>query len=458
MNYLPKDNTLDFVLWCKMYLPEESNSTPLYQYKMVDFLFNVDSHIKNIRSFRGSAKSVTVCKMALYRIVSGLNRYVLIISDTALQGEALISDIVNFIQFGNIPGIKLVRAIAGEVEIDVGGNLCYILSKGSGASMRGVKRGSFRADLCITDDLMNDQIAMNRLRMNRLESWYFKVLRPSLNPDSEIWNVGTPLNAGDIFMKMCKLHPTFDNPLTVDSWIDRFTPEWIERTKQEYKDAGQLRAWKQEFELVLADEDSRLFDMNKVVYVDSMPKGVTCHMTCDLAFSEKNSADYSAIIVNGIDVDGNWYVYPVRGRWKPSKTASVIMELKDQFNVLEVGIESGSSYIAVKEHLDTAMMEYQSWFTISELKHGGNSKFSRVASLEPVVNAGRLHIVDNGEDAEALIDEMELVDNVSINSGHDDLIDAMAYQVQMNLYYNDNEEPTREDYSGFTSEYVSNYI
>ncbi len=424
--YKPSENVLDFAIWSKAYLPIEDNKTPLYNYRMVDFLFNTDSHIKNIRSFRGSAKSVTVCKMALYRVATGLNRYVLIISDTALQGEALISDIVSFVEYGTIPGLKLIRAIAGELEVEIDGKRCYILAKGSGASMRGIKRGRFRADLCITDDLMNDQVAMNRLRMQRLEAWYFKVLRPSLNPNAEIWNVGTPLNDGDIFMKMCKLHPTFDNPLTLTSWPDRFTPEWIERTKQEYIDAGQLRSWKQEMELILTDAENQLFDMNKINIVPEMPDDCVCRLTCDLAISQASSADYSAFTVIGLDSRNQWYIYCEQHRFKPSESAGKIIELVNRFEILDVAVEQGSTYLAMIEHLDTLMQDYQSYFYVTELKHGGVNKISRVKSLEPVVNSGRLNIIDQG-DAEELIEQMTLTDLEAINSAHDDLIDALAY-------------------------------
>jgi len=249
-------------------------------------------------------------------------------------------------------------------------------------------------------------------------------------------------------MHLCSLHSTLEIPLDDDAWPDRFSPEWIARKKQEYVNAGMLREFKQEFELILTDRDTQLFNMDKVKFEYEIPTGVTWFMTCDLAFSEKSAADYSALIVNGIDSKGNWHIYPVQGRWKPSETAGKIFELVNQFNILEVSIEQGSSFIAVREHLDMLMIDYQTFFNISELKHGGKSKISRISALEPVVNMNKLNIIDiEGEtSSEELVEQMELTDRMACMASHDDLLDALAYQVQMNLYYDNSSLPTREDY------------
>ncbi len=223
------------------------------------------------------------------------------------------------------------------------------------------------------------------------------------------------------------------NPLTNESWSDRFTPEWIERTKQEYKDAGQLRAWKQEFELVLTDSDTQLFDMNRVGFVDKdeVPEDLDWYMTCDLAISTESSADYSAFTSVGVSKTGIWYVYPHQGRYRPSESAGEIVRFVSQFNIYEVGVEQGATYLAMVEHLDQAQLDYQVYFSTTELKHGGKSKHSRIKALEPIVNAGRLRIIDVGEASEALVEQMELTDLETCSAKHDDILDSLAYMVRL---------------------------
>ena len=446
MSYVPSPATLDHMIWRKTYFTED-NKTPLFHYKMLDHYFTSQSYIKPIKAFRGSAKSTNTCYVGLHRCESVDAHYTLIVSDTATQAEALVADISDMLTDGRLP-YEVIRDVAGEIELLYMGKRYFLVGKGAGSSMRGIKRNRRRPDLIILDDIINDELIMNRLRVERLNRWFYKALLPSLDPDGEIYAVGTPLSQNDLFMKLCSLHDTVEFPLDENVWPDRFSPEWIARKEQEYRDAGMLGAFKQEFQLILTDSDTQMFNMDKVRFVSEvdLPKDLTWFMTCDLAFSEKDSADYSALVCVGIDSKGRWYVYATQGRWKPSETASEIFRLVSKFKILDVGIEQGSALMAVGEHLNTLMLEYQSYFNVIELKHGGRAKLSRVAALEPVVNAGRLILIDNGKDAEELTDQLELTTVDGILAKHDDLVDALAYMVQMNLYHSERPEYSREEY------------
>jgi phage terminase large subunit-like protein len=446
MSYLPSESTLSHMIWRKRYFNED-NTTPIFHYKMLDHYFKDDSYIKPIKAFRGSAKSTNTCYVALHRAEKADAHYTLIISDTTTQAEALVADISDMLRDSQLP-YTIVRDVAGEIELLVNSKRYFIVGKGAGSSMRGIKRNRKRPDLIILDDIINDELVMNRLRVDRLNRWFYKALLPSLSPEGEIYAVGTPLSQNDLFMHLCSLHNTLEIPLTDKAWSDRFSPEWIANKKQEYINAGMLREYKQEFELVLTDSDTQLFDMSKVQFIDqdNIPDDLSWFMSCDLAFSEKDSADYSAIVCTGVDTKGNWYIYPTAVRKKPSEVANVIFDLVFRFEVLDVGIEQGSSMIAVQEHLEQLMLDYQQYFNIIELKHGGKSKISRISALQPIVNARRLCIIDNGFDAEMLTEQMELTDSNGCMAKHDDLVDALAYMLQLKPFYSESENYTREDY------------
>ena len=431
MGYVPLDSTICHMVWRKTYFRED-NTTPRFHYTILDHYFSDGSYVKPVKAFRGSAKSTNTCYVALHRAEKEDAHYTLIVSDTASQAESLVADISDMLRESSLP-YKVVRDVAGEIELLIDGKRYFIVAKGAGASMRGIKRGRKRPDLIILDDIVNDQLVMNRLRIERLNRWYYRALLPSLAPNGSIYAVGTPLSQNDLFMHLCSLHPTIEIPLTPDAWPDRFSKEWIERKKSEYAAAGMLRAYKQEFELVLTDDETRLFDMKKVRFIeeDELPEDLTWHLTVDLAISTEEAADYSAFTCIGIDKDGRWYAVPYQGKYRPSEAAAEILRLVNRYGILEVGIEQGATYLAVEEHLDQLQLDYQVYFSITELKHGGRSKISRVKALEPVVNAGRLTVVDNGKAAEALVEQMELTDMEAVNSTHDDLIDALSYGVQM---------------------------
>jgi len=447
-DYIPSKETINHMVWRKRYFAED-NKTPIFHYKMLDHYFNAESYIKPIKAFRGSAKSTNTCYVALHRAEQEQAHYTLIISDTATQAEALVADISDMLRDSKLK-YKVIRDVAGEIELLVNGKRYFIVGKGAGSSMRGIKRNRKRPDLIILDDIINDELVMNRLRVDRLNRWFYKALLPSLSPDGEIYAVGTPLSQNDLFMHLCSLHDTIEIPLAVNVWSDRFPSKWIDNKKQEYINAGMLREFKQEFELILTDSETRLFDMSKIKYIseNEIPKDLTWVLVCDLAISEASSADFSALVAVGIDNNGKLYFYPTRGRWKPSEVAREIFRLVDRFEILDVGIEQGATYLAVKEHLDQLQLDYQNYFNIIELKHQGKAKISRIKSLEPIVNANRMNIIDNGEASEELVEQMELTDHTMCMATHDDILDASAYITSMDIALADSliDEDIEDDY------------
>ncbi len=439
--------TIEHFVWRYRYLPKEPNSTPKHMYRIVDHLLSGVGSTKNVKAFRGSGKSINTCILGLDRVSTGVRRFIMIVSDTMTQAEALIDDIRSLVEDGTLP-IVVTRSVAGKIEFVVNGLPCAIYGVGAGMSLRGRKFNRMRADLVITDDLVNDASSMNKVRRDRLSRWMYKVLKPSMNPNSELWNVGTPLNADDVFMRMCKNYPeaTIEVPLEEDTWVDRFTPEWVKRTKQEYIDNGMLAAWKQEMELILVDDETAIFDVKKIkTCVDSDTPKLTFFCTLDGAFSERDGADYSAFTVLGIDEHGSWFVWTYAMKDNPQKVIAKLFELHSKFGFNTVGIEKGQFLLSMKVEVERLQVDYQQFFGVQEL-HTNGSKLARVKALAPVVNSGRLTLVDTGEDTERLYEQFELTDNEAIKSGTDDQIDSCCQMLQLDLHYSEPVEYSRDDY------------
>jgi hypothetical protein len=431
------------MVWRKTYFSED-NTTPLFHYEMLEHYFTSSSYIKPVKAFRGSAKSTNTCYVALHRVEDADNHYTLIVSDTATQAESLIADISDMLRESSLP-YEVIRDVAGEIELEYAGRRYHIVGKGAGSSMRGIKRKRKRPDLIILDDIINDELIMNKVRVDRLNRWFYKALLPSLSPRGEIYAVGTPLSQNDLFMHLCSLHPAIEIPLEKGVWPDRFTDEWIDNKKREYAAAGMLREYKQEFELVLTDAETRIFDIDRIQTVDTVPEGLTWFCTLDGAFSEKDSADYSAFAVVGVDDMGRWYVAPYGLKSNPMAVVDKLFELQSRYGFQDCGIEKGAFRLSIQNEVDRRMGEYQQWFSVSELSTSG-SKISRIKALAPIINSGRLTIIDTGEDAELLMEQITMTDNMAVLSTHDDHIDALCQMVQMNTYYNEPYTYTREDY------------
>ncbi len=443
------DETLSHFIWRHRYF-EMEDRTPKFHYSIVEHFLEAtpEDNIRAVRAFRGSAKSTNVCYLALHRTELQDAHFTMIVSATTTLAEGLIADIKNMVAASNLP-YTVVRAVTNEIQLRYKNKDYYILGVGSGSALRGIKRGGKRADIILTDDLMTSEIAANRLRIDRLIRWYYSDLRPSLNPSNGVmWTVGTPMTQGDIFALLCKNNPTLDIPLTYEAWPDRFTEAWIDRTYAEYKEAGMLRAYKQEFQLILTDDESRLFDMHKINYIDEgdVPEDLTWHITLDGAFSEKESADYSAFACLGIDKDGKWYVAPYDMKDKPQDVIGKLFELQSKYRTFNIGIEKGQFKLSMEREIELKQQEYQQYFSVNELNVKG-SKISRIKALEPIVNSGRLTIIDTGKSAERLVEQLELTDSYACMATNDDALDALAQQVQMDLYHSEgSRDYSREEY------------
>ena len=435
--YVPSSGTLDFMIWIKSYLPAFENKTPITHYKMIDYYFGAEpDDIKMVQCHRGLGKSQLSMMFSLYCICEGIETYVLFVGGTQDLTNDLIASAADILEEASVPNVSVKRSVEGILEINNKlGEVGYLVAKSTGSKLRGVAKGArrHRPSLIVLDDIVSDDLVLNRLRMARANRWFTSALLPTLVPGGRTIGSGTPMSKGDPFMVLCENFGSFKIPLSDTSFPDRFTPSYISKKKSQYEKLGRLRDWKREFELVLADSETQLFDMKRITYIteEEIPDDLTWYLTADLAISQRSGADYSAFTCIGISPMGMWYVYPHQGHYKPSESANKIFELVNRFEVLNVGCEQGATYLAMEEHLDALMADYQNFFYVDELKHGGVEKHSRVKSLEPIINSGRLCIIDNGEDSEALVEQLELTDMESINSAHDDLIDALAYGTRM---------------------------
>jgi hypothetical protein len=371
----------------------------------------------------------------------------MIVSATSTLAEGLIADIKGYITGSKLP-YQIIRMVSNEIQLRYDGKDYYILGVGAGSALRGTKRGNKRADLIITDDLMTMEVAINKVRSNRLTRWYYSDLRPSLDPVSgRLWTIGTPMTKGDIFALLCDNNPVIDIPLTDDAWVERFTPKYIRDTKAEYEAAGMMSEWKREMELVITDAENRVFDIDRInhIGIEDIPSDLCYFLTVDGAFSEKEAADFTSITVLGVDKHQNWYAIPYLMKDAPNRVADEIMMLVAKYRIDNVGIEKGSFKIVIGEYLEDSMSNYQSWFTIHDL-HTGGSKLSRVKALSSVINTGRLTIVDRGEDSEELMDQIQLTTNEGIMSIHDDAIDSLCQLLQLDTTWYQTVIPDRDMY------------
>jgi predicted phage terminase large subunit-like protein len=144
----------------------------------------------------------------------------------------------------------------------------------------------------------------------------------------------------------------------------------------------------------------------------------------DPAISLAKDADYTAMVVIGVDEYNNIFILDIaRARMSPNEIINQIFRLRDNWNLSEVCIEQ----VAFQRVIGYALREDSRFkmrpLRITELKPNDRSKDQRIKGLQPSYENGK--IFHNKTLANNIYLEDELVRFP--RSSHDDVIDALAY-------------------------------
>lgn len=174
------------------------------------------------------------------------------------------------------------------------------------------------------------------------------------------------------------------------------------------------------------DSSNAIFKKEYFKYYDRRPERLFVSMTIDPAISEKQSADYFAINVAGMDENYRIYVLDtLKGHWKVAESIDNIFSMFQKWNPSVVGLETVAYQKALKSWLEEKMRERGVFFPITELRRNTNeSKEFRIKALEPFYRDG---LVFHAPWMKSL--ETELLQFPK--GKNDDEIDALASQLDL---------------------------
>lgn len=174
------------------------------------------------------------------------------------------------------------------------------------------------------------------------------------------------------------------------------------------------------------DEENQLFKPAYFKYYEKRPERLYVSMTLDPAISEKQSADYFAINVSGMDDKYNIYVLDtLRGHWSVAAAIDNIFIMYEKWKPSVVGMETISFQKAIKSWLENSMRERGTHFPVTELKRSTNeSKEFRIKALEPFYREGKIFHA-------AWMKNLEMELQTFPKGKNDDEIDALASQLEL---------------------------
>lgn len=301
-------------------------------------------------------------------------------------------------------------------------------------------------DIIILDDLQgekNFQTAEQREKVKR----YYRSMMDLIEPGGLIVVIGTRWHLDDVYQYIIdneveyydiKIRRVVEDGKIIfpKKFNKRFDPEtkaWSFTTTpcQDYINYLRKRP-SEEFSSQYMndpiDSENQIFKKDYFKYYEKRPERLYVSMSIDPAISEKQTADYFAINVAGMDENYNIYVLDtLKGHWKISEAIDNIFITYQKWKPSSVGLETVAFQKALKSWLEEKMRERGVYFPITEFQRSSNeSKEFRIKSLEPFYREGKIF---HAKWMTSLEHEA-----VSFPRGkHDDEIDALASQLELLL-------------------------
>lgn len=415
---------------------------------------------------RGHSKSTTIT--ITYTLAAALFRqrkYILIVADTEAQASLFLGQIKQILydsqEIHQLFGIAVNEKGADfekDTETDIIVNFkdkgrFRIVAKGAEQKLRGMLWDGQRPDMIVIDDLMNEELVANKDRRDKLRRWVYGSLIPCRSEKGIIRFVGTPMNLDDpleALMPRENSRDTIVEDLKIWSkrkkgmwravkyrahnidytallWPQRKTKQFFEELRSDFIEQGIPEVYACEYLCNPVDDSIRYFRKGDFLTMteEDKKKNKQYYITADLAISEKERADYTAIVVGGLDSNGQLHIVNcIRERLSGDEIVSTLLSLQKVYNPLAVGIEDTQISKAIGPYLNRAMSETGIYMNVLMLKPHRQDKIQRARSIQARMRAAAVKFDKHADWWLTFEDECMSFPRAK----HDDIVDALAYQ------------------------------
>lgn len=437
----------------RLYFPLE---TPPFHKEILDLISNKNNRRIGVIAPRGHAKSTTVDMT--YPLWAGCfeqEEFIVIISDTYTQAAEFINALKD--EFENNPKIKwLFGNMKGDDWQDgefVLSNGIKYAAKGSGMKIRGIRHRHTRPTLMIFDDIENDENIKSAEQRQKLYHWFTKAAIPALARGGRAVVIGTILHFDSLVNKVMKQQDVFKSWQTRVFYAITTEEDGTERALwPEHRSLEKLRAMRddpgdqdfigsitfaQEYQHKPFSEEDAIIqpDWIKECEPSQVPDKharLARVLTIDPAASERQTADFTAMIVADLYTDGNVYIRAIRNqRTSPSVTADTVRELDEIYKPQVIGIEKGALGLVFRDLLEG--------LPVIGLEPD-KDKVRRLLAVSRFFEAGRVCTVKNIQNGQAFREQL-----IEFPKGtHDDMVDAAAYAVRLLFVEGENQVSNKD--------------
>jgi predicted phage terminase large subunit-like protein len=290
---------------------------------------------------------------------------------------------------------------------------------------------SKRFDLIFCDDILDEENTGNIDRREKVETWFWKTLKPTLTPKGSIIVVGTRWTEGDLYEKLIETNkwPSFVKSaiVTDENGIEAsYWPEWwpLERLYEERANVGADNFACMYLNDISGFREGTIFRREwwESEYFETLPEGrqYIRTMGVDLASSEKERADFTA---RAVIAEDNLHEHWILGIYQ-TKTDSGHREfVKDGYNAFP-GISK--IIIETNQHQSTLVQDLLRETNMPVVgKRTDTDKRTRARAVAARYESHRVHhhVSLRGSDYERQL--------TNFPKGHDDMIDAVGLAMDL---------------------------
>jgi predicted phage terminase large subunit-like protein len=418
--------------------------------EIIDIIQDEKNKLICITAFRGSGKSTIITTASAIWSTLGIQqkKFVLIVCQTKAQAKVHMTNLKVELEEND-----LLKSDLGpfQEDIDQEWNAYSVVFSNSKArvtiasleqSVRGIRHRQTRPDLIILDDIEDSQSVKTLDSRDKTFNWFTSEIIPLGDLETRIIIVGNIIHEDSMVVRLRNKIQKGETvgiyreyPLINDQgeclWPGKFpTPESLEDFK---KTIINPISWQREYLLKVVPDEYQVVHRDYIKYYDELPSN-TRHYSCiivgvDPAVSEKDKADYSAIvsglIVYNHDTDeSNLYILPniTNERLQTpdllERIKSVCRENKKVYGTIKIVVESNAFQQSIVQFLQ------RDGYSECEGKKSSEDKRTRLASVSYQIKVGSILFPRVG--AEMLITQI-----VGLGAEiHDDLVDAFTLCAQ----------------------------
>lgn len=366
----------------------------------------------------------------------------MIISDTEKQAALFLGDIKAEFQDNDALikqfGIKskFIKDTDTDIIVESMAGTFRIIARGAEQKVRGLKWNNKRPNLIVIDDAENDESVMNPERREKFRNWFLNALLPCGSDNCIIRMVGTILHLDSMLNRLLEDETwrsekwaAHNKDFTELLWPEKFPRERLEQIRAGYIGQGNLEGYSQEYLNNPVIEGNTYFRKQDFIEMDDpdYKKEMVYFAAADFAISEKEKADYTVMMVAGMDSSGVLHIVDCRrGRFDADEIISELISIQRRWNPDIFTFETEKIDKAIGPSLNREMLRTGQFINIVK-KTPSKSKTTRGRSIQKMMKAGAVRFNKDADWYPDLESELMTITPAGPKGKHDDFFDAFAY-------------------------------